>query len=161
MSAPLVTRHWLSEARRQLRILVAEDNGVNQVLAKRLLEQRGHTVAVVNNGVEALAQLQTAAFDVVLMDVQMPEMDGFEATHAIRERERISGKHLPIIAITAHVMKGDQERCQEAGMDGYVSKPLQTAELFAAIERCLSSLPDTADQSEPLARRVIHTKPGR
>jgi two-component system, sensor histidine kinase and response regulator len=133
----LVTRHSLREARetqRPLRILLAEDNRVNQILAKRLLERRGHTVCVANNGLEALAQLETSRFDVVLMDVQMPEMDGFEATRVIREKEQIDGKHQTVIALTAHAMKGDQELCLAAGMDGYLSKPLQSAELFAAIE---------------------------
>ncbi len=130
-----VTRRSMDETRRCLRVLVAEDNHVNQVLAKRLLEQRGHTVVTANNGVEAVAQVETSEFDVVLMDVQMPEMDGFQATHAIREKEQKTGKHIPIIALTAHAMKGDQERCIAAGLDGYVSKPLQITELLQAIEK--------------------------
>ncbi|HLY62423.1 MAG TPA: response regulator [Terriglobia bacterium] len=133
----LVTRHSLREARRILRILVAEDNPVNQILAIRLLEKRGHTVVLANNGQEALAILgkeDFPGFDVVLMDVQMPVMDGFEATAAIREREKTSGHHLPIIALTAHAMKGDVERCLAAGMDGYISKPIQPEELSRVIE---------------------------
>jgi two-component system, sensor histidine kinase and response regulator len=130
----LVTRQSLDQTIHPLRILVAEDNRVNQVLVRRLLEQRGHTVVVAGNGLEALARLETSSFDMVLMDVQMPEMDGFEATRAIREKERSGTTRLPIIALTAHAMKGDQERCLAAGMDGYVSKPLQPAELFATIE---------------------------
>jgi two-component system sensor histidine kinase/response regulator len=144
----LVTRHSLREGHRPLRVLLAEDNLVNQVLAKRLLEQRGHTVVVANNGLEALARLETATFDVVLMDVQMPEMDGFEATRAIREKEQAGGSRLPILALTAHAMKGDKERCLAAGMDGYISKPLQITELFAAIERLPLSLDEQDSQAE-------------
>src|SRR6202022_1826283 len=134
----LVTRHLLRESRNHLQILLVEDNAVNRVLAVRLLEKRGHTVAVAGNGKEALAALEKQAFDLVLMDVQMPEMDGFEATAALREKEKTTGIHLPIIAMTAHAMKGDRERCLAAGMDGYLSKPFQTEELFEAIEKTLS-----------------------
>ncbi len=134
----LVTRHWLREGQRSLRILVAEDNPVNQKLASRMLEKRGHTVVVAENGKEAVAAVERAGaggLDLVLMDVQMPGMNGFEATAAIREWERRNGGHLPIIAMTAHAMQGDRERCLEAGMDGYVSKPIHARELFAAIDR--------------------------
>ncbi|MBM4083417.1 MAG: response regulator [Planctomycetes bacterium] len=124
----------VARAQRHLRILLAEDNLANQRLAVRLLERRGHTVAVVSNGREALAALEKQPFDAVLMDVQMPEMDGFEATAAIREKERSTGAHVPIIAMTAHAMKGDRERCLQAGMDGYVPKPLHAKELFEAVE---------------------------
>ncbi|MFZ0963914.1 MAG: response regulator, partial [Terriglobia bacterium] len=110
------------------------DNAVNQKLAERLLEKHGHTVTVTTNGREALAALDRETFDVVLMDVQMPEMDGFEATAAIREREQSAGGHLPIIAMTAHAMRGDQERCLAAGMDGYIAKPIRTKELIALLE---------------------------
>jgi PAS domain S-box-containing protein len=137
----VVTRHSLREGRRQLRILLAEDNKVNQLVAARLLGKRGHAVVVVGTGREALAALSepgSGGFDLILMDVQMPDMDGFEATGIIRAREKSSGSHLPIIAITAHAMKGDQERCLAAGMDGYVSKPFQAEEMFAAIDRVLS-----------------------
>src|SRR5262249_16000396 len=123
---------------RPLHILLAEDNSVNQLLAIRLLEKRGHRVTVTSNGQEALAALENDDFDVLLMDVQMPVMDGFEATAAIRERERLTGAHLPIVAMTAHAMKGDRERCLQRGMDGYVSKPLQASELHAAIEGVVS-----------------------
>ena len=135
---PLVTRHSLREARPSGRILVVEDNAVNQLVARRLLEKGGHAVTVANNGREALAALTAASFDgfaCVLMDVQMPEMDGFEATAVIRERERHTpGVHLPIIAMTAHTMKGDAERCLAAGMDAYVSKPIQPDALFDVIQ---------------------------
>jgi CheY-like chemotaxis protein len=109
-------------------------------VARRLLEKRGHTVVVANNGREALAILDDAAwvgFECVLMDVQMPEMDGFECTAIIRERERTTRFRVPIIAITAHAMKGDQARCLAAGMDAYLSKPIQPDELFDLIERQL------------------------
>jgi CheY-like chemotaxis protein len=122
----------------RLRLLLVEDGLVNQRVAVGLLEQRGHAVTVANNGLEALERLAEAgegAFDVVLMDVQMPEMDGFEATAAIREGERNSATHIPIIAMTAHAMKGDRERCLATGMDDYVSKPLRPAVLYEAVER--------------------------
>jgi CheY-like chemotaxis protein len=122
-------------ASRSLRVLLAEDNVVNQKLGVRLLEKRGHLVVVVGSGREALAALRREHFDVVLMDVQMPEMDGLEATAAIRAEEEQTGKHLPILAMTAHAMKGDRELCLKAGMDGYVAKPIQPSELFDAIER--------------------------
>jgi PAS domain S-box-containing protein len=120
-----------------LRLLLAEDNPVNQRLAVSLLEKRGHQVTVVGNGREALAALDTRAFDAVLMDVQMPEMDGFEATAAIRAREAATGVHTPIVAMTAHALKGDRERCLEAGMDAYLSKPIRAEQLFAVLERLL------------------------
>jgi CheY-like chemotaxis protein len=107
-----------------LRILVAEDNAVNQKLIVRLLEKRGHSVHVVPNGREAVEILEERAFDLVLMDMQMQVMDGFEATSEIRKREKPGGIHLPIIALTAHAMKGDRERCLNAGMDGYLAKPI-------------------------------------
>ncbi|TEU00535.1 MAG: response regulator [Anaerolineales bacterium] len=117
-----------------LRILLAEDGLVNQKVAVNLLEQRGHKVTVANNGQEALAVLDNESFDVVLMDVQMPAMDGFEATAIIREREKVSGAHILIIAMTAHAMKGDRERCLEAGMDGYIAKPIRAKDLYETVE---------------------------
>jgi two-component system sensor histidine kinase/response regulator len=99
-----------------------------------LLERRGHDVAVVGNGKQALAVLEKQAFDVILMDVQMPEVDGFEATAAIRKSEKSTGRHIPIIAITAHAMKGDKERCLASGMDGYLSKPIRGSDLFKLVE---------------------------
>jgi PAS domain S-box-containing protein len=129
----LITRHSLREGQRKLRILLAEDNAVNQMLAARLIEKRGHMASVVGSGREAVAALEKDSFDVILMDVQMPEMDGFEATAEIRKRENATGRHTPIIAMTAYAMRGDRERCLTAGMDGYVSKPVQPEELFQAI----------------------------
>ncbi|MBZ5700627.1 MAG: response regulator [Acidobacteriia bacterium] len=133
----LVTRHSLREARCVGRILLAEDNAVNRQLAMRLLEKHGYSVIVAANGREALAVLEKEAADLVLMDVQMPEMDGFEATRIIREREKKSGAHLPILAMTAHAMKGDRERCLAMGMNGYIIKPIKTQELFETIEHFL------------------------
>ena len=132
--ARLVTIHSLREGRSGLQILLAEDNAVNQKLAVRLLERRGHAVVVAGTGKAALEALARQPFDLVLMDVQMPEMDGLEATVLIREGEKETGKRIPIIAMTANAMVGDKERCLAAGMDGYVSKPIQIKELFDAIE---------------------------
>jgi PAS domain S-box-containing protein len=112
-----------------LRVLLVEDNAVNQRLAMRLLEKRGHHVVLAANGREALEAIERESFDLVLMDVQMPEMDGFEATAALRQKERSCGTHLPVIALTAHAMKGDRERCLAAGMDGYLAKPINPGEL--------------------------------
>ncbi|HXS95626.1 MAG TPA: ATP-binding protein [Candidatus Limnocylindrales bacterium] len=118
-----------------LRILLTEDNVVNQAVARKLLEKHGHRVTVAATGLEALRALQTEPFDVVLMDVQMPDMDGFQATEAIRSRERESGAHIPIIAMTAHAMAGDRERCIGSGMDAYVSKPIRVQELLDALAK--------------------------
>jgi CheY-like chemotaxis protein len=131
----------LREPPRGLRILLAEDNHVNQILAVRLLEKRGHHVVVAGDGREALEKLKTADFDLVLMDVQMPVMGGFEATAAVREMEKGTGKHIPIVALTAHAVKGDRERCLAAGMDGYVGKPIHPEELFEQIEALIPSVP--------------------
>jgi CheY-like chemotaxis protein len=120
-----------------LRVLLAEDSLVNQKLAIGLMEKHGHTVVVANNGKEAVAALASAQFDVVLMDVEMPDMDGLEATAVIRVKERQTGGHLPIIAMTAHAMKGDRERCIEAGMDDYLSKPIRAQQLFETLESVL------------------------
>jgi PAS domain S-box-containing protein len=114
---------------RGLRVLVAEDNPVNQLVAKRIFEKLGYRVTVVSNGREAVAAVQAGRFDVIAMDVQMPEMDGLAATEAIRAREMKTGAHIPIVAMTAHAMKGDRERCLAAGMDGYASKPIRIKEL--------------------------------
>lgn len=127
-------------ARGHLRILLAEDQVVNRILAVRLLEKAGHTVTVAGTGREVLAALEREQFDLVMMDVQMPEMDGISATAAIRERERGGGAHLPILAITAHAMSGDRERCLAAGMDDYLPKPIQAKALYEAIAHlCMSA----------------------
>jgi CheY-like chemotaxis protein len=130
-----------STAGRVLHILLAEDNAVNQKFAIRTIEKAGHTVFVANNGREAVEAWERERYDVVLMDMQMPEMDGFEATSRIRrlELEREATPRTPIIAMTANAMKGDRERCLEAGMDGYVSKPVKRQTLFAEIGRVLGS----------------------
>jgi PAS domain S-box-containing protein len=143
-SEPLLANHGT------LRILLAEDNAVNQRLALKLLEKRGHNVVVVSNGKEALAAYAAEKFDLILMDVQMPEMDGFEATRAIREREAAVDAHsnhanataprIPIVAMTAHAMKGDRERCLKAGMDSYIPKPLRPQQLYEIIDRIAATV---------------------
>jgi two-component system, sensor histidine kinase and response regulator len=133
----VVTRHTLRVSTHQLRILLVEDNPVNRKLATRMLEKMGHAVSVACNGKDALSVTDTERFDMIFMDVQMPEMDGLEATKALRDREKITGAHTPVIAMTAHAMKGDRERCLESGMDGYVSKPINSTELFDTIEDVL------------------------
>jgi two-component system sensor histidine kinase/response regulator len=148
-SPHLVTRHSLREDSRRGRILLVEDNAVNRTLAVRLLEKRGFSVTTAENGRVALASMEKETFDAVLMDVQMPEMDGFEATAAIRQSESSSGRHLPIIAMTAHALKSDEERCLAAGMDAYISKPVRTSELFSVIDRMLAN--HAGPGAEPLA----------
>jgi two-component system, sensor histidine kinase and response regulator len=134
-SAPeLITRHVLRESQRGLHVLVVDDNPVNRRLAVRIIEKQHYSVSAAASGRAALEELRKQAFDLVLMDVQMPEMDGFEATQAIRELEQHSGAHIPIIAMTAHAMEGDRERCLAAGMDAYVSKPISVEALLAAIQ---------------------------
>jgi two-component system, sensor histidine kinase and response regulator len=144
--ARLVTRHSLREEKRGagLRILLAEDNPVNQMLAVRLLEKRGYSIQVAENGRKALDILEKATpgeFAAVLMDVQMPQMDGYEATAELRKREVQTGLHTPIIALTAHAMKGDRERCLAAGMDDYVSKPIHAKDLFEVLDRLTADAP--------------------
>jgi signal transduction histidine kinase/CheY-like chemotaxis protein len=141
-----VTAHARPEERRSLRILLTEDNVVNQLVASRLLEKQGHHVVTSGNGREALARLDRERFDLILMDVQMPDIDGFEATAMIRKKEETTGGRIPIIAMTAHAMKGDRERCLAAGMDDYVSKPLQPGLLFEAIDRLR---PSSLKETEP------------
>ena len=140
---PVVTIHSLRESRGRLRILLVEDNRVNQAVATQFLEKRGHEVVVAGNGRVALEASEKQTPDLVLMDVQMPEMDGLQATAAIRQGELKSGKHIPIIAMTAHAMAGDKERCLGAGMDGYVSKPLRVEDLFSTIEEVLRILAES------------------
>ena len=155
---------------RPLRILVAEDNTVNQTLVSRLLERQGHTAAIARTGRETLKALAEEKYDVVLMDVQMPEMNGFEVTAAIRDRERATEDHLPIIAMTAYAVIGDRERCLAAGMDDYIAKPIKTVELFQA----LYSVVGAADQqpaptgelrdaglTNEMARLFLEDYPGR
>ena len=135
-----------SASRRPLRILLAEDNEVNQKLAVRWLRKWGHTVVVAGNGREALARLDHEAFDLILMDVQMPEMGGLETTAVIRAKEKAGADRVPILAMTAHALKGDRERCLAAGMDGYIAKPIRPQEMFRAIE-------NLTPRSEPVAAR--------
>jgi CheY-like chemotaxis protein len=130
----LVTRHTINESRRSLHVLLAEDNAVNSKLVTALLVKRGHSVITVGNGRDAVASVAGGAFDLVLMDVQMPEMDGLEATAAIRIAEQATNAHIPIIALTAHAMKGDREACIAAGADGYLSKPVNAKDLFSLID---------------------------
>ena len=153
---PLITRHTLHEEGRRLRVLVAEDNKVNQRLAVVMLGKRGHVATVANDGMEALEALSGGGFDVVLMDVHMPRMGGFEATAEIRARERETGGHIPIVALTALAMKGDREKCMEAGMDAYLTKPIRVPELFETLGRLL---PD----QEPLVSKpeVVPEPPGQ
>jgi CheY-like chemotaxis protein len=154
---PLITRYSLANARpiaASLRILVAEDNAVNQKLVARLLEKRGHSVEVVANGRKALGALNKRAYDLVLMDVQMPEMDGFEATREIRKREKETGLHTQIIALTAHAMKGDRERCLEAGMDAYLTKPIRPKELDDLLENYITLRAASPHAPEPEKKNI-------
>ena len=151
---PLITRFSLQDAREPkacLRVLLAEDNLVNQRLAVRLLEKRGHQVVVAATGLEALRALEKEKFDLVLMDVQMPEMDGYEATLAIRQKERGTGLHQPVVALTAHAMKGDRERCLAGGMDGYLTKPIRPQELDQMLEIYVSRRAKAQNIAETVA----------
>jgi CheY-like chemotaxis protein len=135
--SPLVTSDSLQtadESDPKLKLLIAEDNAVNQLLLTRLLEKRGHRVIVVENGRQALDALEKESYDLVLMDVQMPEMDGLEATAELRRTEKNTSGHQPVVALTAHAMKGDDERCMAAGMDGYLTKPIRALELDALLQ---------------------------
>ncbi|MDB5337107.1 MAG: domain S-box [Planctomycetaceae bacterium] len=157
-AAPLLPTR--SEPR--LNILLAEDNAINQTVATRILAKRGHTVHVAVNGREALRALEEHSFDVVLMDVQMPEMSGFEATTIIRNAESGTTRHMPIIAMTAHAMKGDRERCMEVGMDGYISKPIQAQQLWDELHAVLPALQEAgvADAVDSLTQMVNdHLRP--
>jgi len=138
-------------ASRSLQILLAEDNSVNQLLAMRLLEKRGHKVKVTSNGREALEALEANNYDLVFMDVQMPEMDGIEATLALREKEKLTGLHQPVIALTALVIKGDRERCIAAGMDGYISKPIRQHELDDVLDGYMANLNDIRPSAADIA----------
>lgn len=144
----LVTAHSLKEDRRRLHVLLAEDNPVNQTLAVRLLQRRGFSVKVVSDGIEALEAMGRESFDLVLMDLQMPNLDGFQAVAEIRRKEQLTGERIPVIALTAHAMVGDRQRCLDAGMDSYISKPIDKNLLFNAIDRVLEpaakAIPATA-----------------
>jgi signal transduction histidine kinase/CheY-like chemotaxis protein len=148
---------------RRVNVLLAEDNVVNQLVAVKLLTRRGHTVTVANNGREALAALTRDTFDLVLMDVQMPEMSGLEATAAIRlrEREQGTGTRQRIVAMTAHAMTGDRERCVAAGMDGYLSKPVDRAMLLAAVEQDAAAAPETPSVPAHVIRNFVEEGPAR
>jgi signal transduction histidine kinase/CheY-like chemotaxis protein/ligand-binding sensor domain-containing protein/HPt (histidine-containing phosphotransfer) domain-containing protein len=151
-SGQLVTVHSMREHRRPLHILLAEDNLVNQTLATRLLEKGGHSVVLAVNGRQAVETWKRERFDLILMDVQMPEMGGFEATAAIRRAELGGAMHIPIVAMTARAMAGDRESCLEAGMDAYVAKPISAAELARAIESVVSGRPSVKEEGvSPLA----------
>jgi CheY-like chemotaxis protein/HPt (histidine-containing phosphotransfer) domain-containing protein len=147
---------------RSLRVLVTEDNPINQVFVGDLLQREGHTVFLANTGPEALAVLAQHPVDVVLMDVQMPEMSGFELTACIREQEKLTGTRLPIIAVTAHAMKGDRQRCLEAGMDDYLAKPITAWELIAALERVLrsSAVTDRPKVAAPIDETALLARVG-
>jgi PAS domain S-box-containing protein len=146
-AAELVTRHSIAESRHALRILLAEDNPVNQQVATAMLLKRGHQVDVVGNGREAVDAVAQEAYDLVLMDIQMPEMDGFEATEKIRALPQ--GRTLPIIALTAHALSGERERCLARGMSGYLAKPFKAHDLFAAVEGWAAQPSDTAPTPAP------------
>jgi len=146
---PVITRYAIQDARRRLNILLAEDNIVNQKLAVKILEKRGHIVVVASNGKEAIEKLKEESLDLILMDVQMPEMDGITATREIRNPQSpIPNRTIPIIAMTAHAMKGDRERCLAAGMDDYISKPIKAEELFKVIEKLANGLGDKTKKEE-------------
>ena len=156
--AQLITRHNLPKLQRKLHILLAEDNPVNQRLAVRLLEKEGHAVEVAENGLQAIEKFQTVRFDLVLMDVQMPEIDGLEATARIRALEFHTQKHIPIIAMTAHAMKGDRERCLQAGMDEYITKPIHRDKLLRVISEQASSeqvMAESISSEMPLPTTVL------
>lgn len=142
----VITRHSIAESRRRLRILLAEDNPVNQEVAASMLRKRGHDVDVVADGRAAVAAVSDQRYDLVLMDIQMPELDGFEATHAIRALPDGAGASLPIVALTAHALSGERERCLSHGMSGYLAKPFKAHELFATVEGWAEMI---APQSEP------------
>ena len=163
-SAPMVTRHTVAETqRRKTRLLLAEDNITNQKVAIKVLEKMGHRVDAVANGAEAIRVLRTMPYDLVLMDVQMPEMDGLEATRRIREPETgVRNPQIPIIAMTAHAMKGDRERCLEAGMNDYVSKPINPQEVADAVARWLpadAAPPVPAAPVEAVSAAVVPAVP--
>lgn len=135
---PLITRHKLRESRRRLNILLAEDNIINQKVATYILEKQGYQVTVVSDGIKALTEWKKKKFDLLLLDIQMPRLDGFEVLKRIREKEKQQRGHTPVIAMTAHAMKGDRKICLQAGMDNYISKPLKAEELIKTIEQTIA-----------------------
>ena len=144
------TNEILKKTEHPLRVLLAEDNEVNQQIALEFLRRRGHEVRVANHGLDVLALVTTERFDVILMDIQMPKMDGFQTTAAIREKEKTSGDHIPIVAMTGYAMKSDRQRCLDAGMDAYISKPIRSRELFDIIETYASYHPHNKTDLAPL-----------
>ncbi|MDX1690906.1 MAG: ATP-binding protein, partial [Acidimicrobiia bacterium] len=147
----IVTRHWVRERRPTLRVLVADDSPTNRVLASRILEKRGHAVVGVGDGSEVLERLAAEPFDVVLMDVQMPEMDGLEATRRIRSAELMGDDHVPIVALTAHAMDTDRTACLAAGMDGFVTKPFRADDLVTTLEEIVRRHPRPGGGAAPAA----------
>ncbi|MGD9022846.1 MAG: response regulator, partial [Deltaproteobacteria bacterium] len=141
-------------AARPLNVLLVGDNIVNQKVVTAILKKRGHAVTLASTGHEALSTLERERFDVVLMDVQMPEMDGFEATGLIREKEKVDGEHVPIIAMTAHAMQGDREKCLAAGMDDYISKPIRPEDLLSVIDKTLNALTKNKDSGRGDSKEV-------
>jgi two-component system sensor histidine kinase/response regulator len=153
---PLITRHTVREAKRRLHILLAEDNPVNQKFAVRLLEKMGHIVSVAQNGTEVMKALEEQTFHLILMDVQMPEIDGLQTTRLIRNQEKGTDCHVPIVSMTAHAMRGDRERCLDAGMDGYVSKPVNAEELFEVVEKLMKEMrPDEGATDTKLGGYIL------
>lgn len=158
---PLVTRHSLrkpaglpGQNSRACRILLAEDNVVNQKLAVRMLEKLGHSVYAATNGKEAIQAYERKHFDLIFMDVQMPEMDGYEATRLIRKKEAETGGHIPIVALTAHAMTRDREECLAAGMDDYLSKPISMDEVYRVIEKIIETAENNSDARKNLAQKI-------
>jgi two-component system, sensor histidine kinase and response regulator len=154
----LVTQYTLRENRNKLKILVAEDNEVNQKLVLRMLEKRGHYAKIAKNGLEAIKFWENHDYDIILMDVQMPEIDGLRATEIIRNKEKRTQKHIPIIAMTAHAMQGDREICLDAGMDEYISKPINTNTLFSILDKIMTSKPEMYDETkrEPIDSHILN-----
>jgi CheY-like chemotaxis protein len=140
-------------------VLLAEDNVVNQRLTQRVLENNGCHVTIAVNGCETLDLYAKQGFDAILMDVQMPVMDGLATTAAIRDHEEIAGGHVPIVAMTAHALKGDRERCLQAGMDGYLSKPVRAAELLASLRDAIGMTGAGTVETEPLISHLLPAEP--
>jgi CheY-like chemotaxis protein/HPt (histidine-containing phosphotransfer) domain-containing protein len=147
--------HAIPEAPRRLNILVVEDNPVNQKVAAAMLEQLGHDVVLASSGRLAVQVLDKHEIDLILMDIQMPEMDGFEVTKLIRQREITNGGHIPIVAVTAHAMQGDRERCLAAGMDDYISKPIRSRSLSSVIQNLTNGSRGKKKESDPLLSDAV------